>query len=106
MITKGVDVIVIASIDGEALTDVIEKAKGQDIPIVAYDRLIMNTDGVDYYATFDNYQVGVYQGAYIVETLALEIMKDLFILNFLVVHQMIIMLDFFMKEQCLFSNHI
>ncbi|WP_373195578.1 multiple monosaccharide ABC transporter substrate-binding protein [Enterococcus faecium] len=72
MITKGVDVIVIASIDGEALTDVIEKAKGQDIPIVAYDRLIMNTDGVDYYATFDNYQVGVYQGAYIVETLALE----------------------------------
>ncbi|OTN75475.1 hypothetical protein A5886_000545 [Enterococcus sp. 8G7_MSG3316] len=72
MITKGVDVIVIASIDGEALTDVVEKAKGQDIPVIAYDRLIMNAEGIDYYATFDNFGVGVLQGNYIVDSLELD----------------------------------
>lgn len=72
MITKGVDVIVIASIDGEALTDVVDKAKGQEIPVIAYDRLIMNTAGIDYYATFDNFGVGVLQGRYIVDTLDLD----------------------------------
>ncbi|MFC0302676.1 multiple monosaccharide ABC transporter substrate-binding protein [Virgibacillus soli] len=72
MITKGVDILVIASIDGEALTDVLEKAKNQDIPVIAYDRLIMNSDHVSYYATFDNFQVGVLQGKYIEEKLGLE----------------------------------
>lgn len=72
MITKGVDVIVIASIDGEALTDVVDKAKGQDIPVIAYDRLIMNAEGIDYYATFDNFGVGVLQGNYIVDSLELD----------------------------------
>nr|WP_265458102.1 multiple monosaccharide ABC transporter substrate-binding protein [Enterococcus sp. HY326] len=72
MITKGVDVIVIASIDGEALTDVVSKAQDQDIPVIAYDRLIMNADGIDYYCTFDNFQVGVLQGQYIVDSLDLE----------------------------------
>lgn len=72
MITKGVDVIVIASIDGEALTDVVSKAKSQDIPVIAYDRLIMNAEGIDYYATFDNFEVGVLQGRYITEKLDLE----------------------------------
>ena len=71
MITKGVDILVIASIDGEALTDVLEKAKNQDIPVIAYDRLIMNSDHVSYYATFDNFQVGVLQAKYIVEKLGL-----------------------------------
>lgn len=72
MITKGVNVIIIASIDGEALTDVVSKAKSQDIPVIAYDRLIMNAEGVDYYATFDNYQVGVMQGSYIADKLNLK----------------------------------
>jgi putative multiple sugar transport system substrate-binding protein len=71
MITKGVDILVIASIDGEALTDVLEKAKNQDIPVIAYDRLIMNSDHVSYYATFDNFQVGVLQAKYIEEKLGL-----------------------------------
>ncbi|WP_068675111.1 multiple monosaccharide ABC transporter substrate-binding protein [Oceanobacillus sp. Castelsardo] len=71
MITKGVDVLVIASIDGEALTEVLEKAKSQDIPVISYDRLIMNSDHVSYYATFDNFQVGVLQGKYIEEKLGL-----------------------------------
>ncbi|MUK90220.1 substrate-binding domain-containing protein [Ornithinibacillus sp. L9] len=71
MITKGVDILVIASIDGEALTDVLEQAESQDIPVIAYDRLIMNSDHVSYYATFDNFQVGVLQAQYIEEQLGL-----------------------------------
>lgn len=71
MITKGANILVIASIDGEALTDVLEKAKNQEIPVIAYDRLIMNSDHVSYYATFDNFQVGVLQGEYIEEQLGL-----------------------------------
>jgi len=72
MITKGVNVLVIASIDGEALTDVLQKANKQDIKVIAYDRLIKNSKYVSYYATFDNFQVGVQQGSYIEEKLGLK----------------------------------
>lgn len=71
MITKGVDILVIASIDGEALSDVLDQAKNQDIPVIAYDRLIMNSDHVSYYATFDNFKVGVLEGKYIEDKLGL-----------------------------------
>lgn len=72
MITKGVDILVIASIDGEALTNVLQKANDQGIEVIAYDRLIMNSEHVSYYATFDNFQVGVQQGTYIEEQLGLK----------------------------------
>ncbi|MDA7026461.1 sugar ABC transporter substrate-binding protein [Bacillus sp. CLL-7-23] len=72
MITKGVNVLVIASIDGEALTDVLKKAHKQDIKVISYDRLLMNSDYVDYYATFDNYKVGKLQGSYIEDKLGLK----------------------------------
>ena len=55
MITRGVDALVIASIDGEALGDVLDMAADGDIPVIAYDRLIMGSEHVDYYATFDNF---------------------------------------------------
>lgn len=71
MITRGVDILVIASIDGEALTDVLDQAENLDIPVISYDRLIMNHDHVSYYATFDNFQVGAIQGEYIEEQLGL-----------------------------------
>lgn len=71
MITKGVDVLVIASIDGDALTDVISKAADANIPVIAYDRLIRNTEHISYYATFDNFKVGVLEGNYIIEKLGL-----------------------------------
>ncbi|WP_416147375.1 multiple monosaccharide ABC transporter substrate-binding protein [Salipaludibacillus sp. HK11] len=71
MITQGADLLVIASIDGEALTSVLEMAEASDVPVVAYDRLIMNSDHVSYYATFDNFQVGVLQGEYIEDQLGL-----------------------------------
>jgi putative multiple sugar transport system substrate-binding protein len=72
MITKGCKVLVIASIDGSALTDVLAKAAENDIKVIAYDRLIMNSENVDYYATFDNFKVGVIQGEYIEEKLGLK----------------------------------
>ncbi len=72
MIANGCKVLVIASIDGESLGTVLAKAKDADIPVIAYDRLIMNSDAVSYYATFDNWDVGVKQGTYIVEALDLE----------------------------------
>ncbi|MFB5269893.1 multiple monosaccharide ABC transporter substrate-binding protein [Paenibacillus enshidis] len=72
MITKGVDVIVIASIDGNTLTDVIKKAHDQGIAVISYDRLIRNTEYLTYYATFDNFKVGQLQGSYIEEKLGLK----------------------------------
>ena len=72
MITKGCKVLVIASIDGTVLSDVLKKATDSKIKVIAYDRLIMKTGNVDYYATFDNFKVGVIQGQYIEKTLGLK----------------------------------
>ena len=72
MIANGCEVLVIASIDGEALGSVLAEAKSAGIKVIAYDRLIMNSDAVSYYATFDNWNVGVKQGEYIVKALDLE----------------------------------
>ena len=72
MINGGCTVLVIASIDGESLGTVLETAKAANIPVIAYDRLIMGTDAVSYYATFDNYMVGTKQGEYIKEALDLD----------------------------------
>ncbi|MEH7547976.1 MULTISPECIES: multiple monosaccharide ABC transporter substrate-binding protein [Bacillaceae] len=73
MITKGVNVLVIAPIDGQAaLTNVLERAHKLGIKIIAYDRLIQNSKYIDYYATFDNFEVGVQQGTYIEEKLGLK----------------------------------
>lgn len=72
MITAGCDVLVIAAIEGSSLSAVIDKAKAANIPVIAYDRLLMNSDGVSYYATFDNFKVGVLQGNYVVDALDLK----------------------------------
>lgn len=72
MITKGVDYLVIASIDGSALTDVLQKAADAGIKVIAYDRLLMNTENVDYYVTFDNFKVGTLTAQYIVDSLGLS----------------------------------
>lgn len=72
MVTKGCKVIVIASVDGSALSDSLKKAADNNVKVIAYDRLIMQTKNVDYYATFDNFKVGVIQGQYIENKLALK----------------------------------
>ena len=72
MINGGCSVLVIASIDDDSLGTVLAQAKEKNIPVIAYDRLIMNTDAVSYYATFDNYMVGTKQGEYIRDQLDLD----------------------------------
>ena len=72
MITKGAKVLVIAAIDGTTLTDVLQKAADKGVKVIAYDRLIKGSKNVDYYATFDNFQVGVLQASYIEQKLGLK----------------------------------
>jgi putative multiple sugar transport system substrate-binding protein len=72
MITKGADVLVIAAIDGSTLTDTLAKAKEAGVLVIAYDRLLVNSANVDYYATFDNFGVGVIMGSQIEEGLDLK----------------------------------
>ncbi|HWZ38726.1 MAG TPA: multiple monosaccharide ABC transporter substrate-binding protein [Bradyrhizobium sp.] len=72
MVTKGVKALVIAAIDGTTLSDVLKQAKAKGVTVVAYDRLIRDTPDVDYYATFDNFQVGVLQAQSIEQKLGLK----------------------------------
>ncbi|BBB48854.1 multiple monosaccharide ABC transporter substrate-binding protein [Pelolinea submarina] len=65
MVTKGADVLVIAAIDGSTLTDVLQQAHDAGVLVIAYDRLLVNSENVDYYATFDNFGVGVIMGTQI-----------------------------------------
>ena len=72
MIADKVDLLLIAAIDGKTLTQTLDDAKKAKIPVVAYDRLIMNTDAVSYYVSFDNYTVGKLQGEFVRDKLDLE----------------------------------
>ncbi|MDR7382727.1 multiple monosaccharide ABC transporter substrate-binding protein [Promicromonospora iranensis] len=62
MINKGAEALIIASIDGTALGSQLDAAAAADIPVISYDRLIRDSENVDFYVTFDNYEVGVQQG--------------------------------------------
>src|ERR1043166_2237862 len=72
MVAKGAKVLVIAAIDGTTLSNVLKQARDRGIVVIAYDRLIRDTPNVDYYATFDNFQVGVLQAQSIEESLKLK----------------------------------
>ncbi len=72
MIKEGADLLVIAAVDGAALGDALDVAKKANVPVIAYDRLIMDTEVVDYYVSFDNYKVGVLQAEYLIRKLNLE----------------------------------
>src|ERR1700751_3978603 len=72
MITKKVKVLVIAAIDGTTLSDALQKAANAGIKVIAYDRLIRGSPNVDYYATFDNFKVGVLQAQSIEKELGLK----------------------------------
>ena len=78
MISSGAKVLVIAAIEGDSLGTVLDQAKQAGVSVIAYDRLIMNSDAVNYYATFDNYMVGTKQGEYIRDQLDLENAKGPF----------------------------
>ena len=72
LIADKVDLLVVAAIDGEALSQVLNEAKDAGIPVIAYDRLIMNTDAISYYVSFDNYTVGKLQGEFVAKQLDLD----------------------------------
>ena len=72
MIAGGCSVLVIAAIDGDSMTEVLADAKSKGIVVIAYDRLIMGTDAISYYATFDNWKVGTFQGTYVKDNLDLD----------------------------------
>ncbi|SDD20036.1 sugar-binding protein [Glycomyces harbinensis] len=72
MVDRGVEFLIIGAIDNKSLGAVLGDAKNQGVTVISYDRLILETPDVDYYASFDNYQVGVLQATHIVERLALK----------------------------------
>ena len=72
MITKGSKVLIIAAIDGTTLSNALQKAADKGVKVIAYDRLIRGSKNVDYYTTFDNFQVGVLQAGSIVDKLGLK----------------------------------
>ncbi len=67
MITKGAKVLVIAAVDGSTLSDTLDAAATKGVKVISYDRLLVNTDAVSYYATFDNRRVGQQQAESLVE---------------------------------------
>lgn len=69
MLVKGVDVLIIAAIDGSTLTKVLDQAKEMGVLVIAYDRLLTNTESVDYYATFDSIAIGEQQATSVLEGL-------------------------------------
>ncbi|MFB0919545.1 MAG: sugar ABC transporter substrate-binding protein, partial [Oscillospiraceae bacterium] len=75
LIADKVNLLVIVAVDGESLSTVLQAAADSKIPVISYDRLIMNTDAISYYVSFDNYTVGKLQGQYVVDTLKLDL-KD------------------------------
>jgi putative multiple sugar transport system substrate-binding protein len=72
MIERKDKALIIAAIDGSALTAVLQKAAAADIPVIAYDRLIRDSPAVDYYATFDNFKVGVLEATHLEQRLGLK----------------------------------
>ena len=72
MINSGADVLVIAAIEGSSLGSALTLAQENEIPVIAYDRLLMQSGAVSYYATFDNYMVGTVQGTYVKEAMDLD----------------------------------
>lgn len=73
MIADGVNVLIVAAIDGSTLSQTLAEASEQNIPVIAYDRLIMDTDSIAYYVSFDNYTVGVLQGQFVIDYLKLDL---------------------------------
>ncbi|WP_030931739.1 multiple monosaccharide ABC transporter substrate-binding protein [Streptomyces sp. NRRL S-646] len=72
LITQGVKGLIVAAIDNKSLNNVLQQAADAKIPVIAYDRLILGTKNVDYYASFDNEKVGQLQAGYIVQKLGLD----------------------------------
>ena len=82
MINDGCEVVVIAAIEGSSLGAALDLAGEKGVKVIAYDRLLMENENVDYYATFDNFKVGVVQGNYVKEALDLDNAEGPFVVEF------------------------
>jgi len=82
MIDNGAKVVVIAAIEGSSLGQALDKAAEKGCKVIAYDRLLMDNENVDYYATFDNYKVGTVQGTYVKDALDLDNAEGPFVVEF------------------------
>jgi putative multiple sugar transport system substrate-binding protein len=69
MVTKGAKVIIVGAIDGSQLGTQLKQAKDSGATIIAYDRLLLNTENADYYVAYDNFKVGELQGQALLEGL-------------------------------------
>lgn len=67
LLNKGIEVLIITPHDGAAAASAVEAAKKEGVTVISYDRLITNTDAVDYYVTFDSVAVGAAQGQYLID---------------------------------------
>ena len=67
LIAKGIDVLIITPQDGDAAAAAVQAAKEEGITVISYDRLVTNTDAVDYYITFNSVNVGEAQGQYLID---------------------------------------
>lgn len=65
LISQGIDVLIIQSLDAEACAPLVDAAHEAKIPVISYDRFIMNAD-LDYYITFDSVKVGEVQAKFVV----------------------------------------
>jgi putative multiple sugar transport system substrate-binding protein len=72
MVNQGVEFLIVGAIGNTSLGGVLGEAKNRGVTVISYDRLILETPDVDYYASFDNYQVGVLQARHIIDRLGLD----------------------------------
>ena len=82
MIADGVDLLIVVAINGKALSRTLSEAKDAGIPVIAYDRLIMNSDAISCYVSFDNYNVGTLQGEFVRDALKLDTAEGPFNIEF------------------------
>lgn len=71
LVREKADLLIVGALDGDGLSEALNEAAEQSVPVIAYDRLLMNTDAVDYYVSFDHYAVGKAQAEYVIEQLGL-----------------------------------
>ena len=81
MVNNGCKVVVISAVEGSSLGSALDLAKEKGVVVFAYDRLLMESDAVSYYATFDNYKVGTVQGTYVKDALKLDEAEGPFVLE-------------------------
>lgn len=79
LIAKGIDVLIITPHDGAAAAAAVEAAKEEGITVISYDRLVTNTDAVDYYVTFNSISVGEAQAQYLVDQLGSGTNENLYL---------------------------